>query len=119
MTTIVQTAPNATTLTKPLTETTLNGTADNIPFVRGSGQFLMLRNPTGVTVNNVRLFGTTAGLAGFPGSLPVDHALGFLFGSVATLQTRFVRLDDIYQYLSGVASVSNGSTLIATLVAND
>ena len=115
----MQTAPNATTLTKPLTETILNGTADNIPFVRGSGQILMLRNTSGVAVNNVRLFGTTAGLAGFPGSLPVDHSVGFLFGTVSALATRFVRLDDIYLFLSGVASVSNGSTLIATLVAND
>ena len=119
MTTIVQTAPNATTLTKTLTETTLNGTADNIPFVRGSGQILILRNPTGVTVNNIRLFGTTAGLAGFPGSLPVDHSLGFLVGTITTLQSKFVRLEDIYQFLSGVASVSNGATLVATLVAND
>lgn len=119
MTTIVQTSPSGTTLNKVLIETTLNGTADIIPFVRGSGQILILRNPTGSTISAVKIFGSAAGISGIPGGVPVDYSLGYLVGNIATLQSKFVRLEDIFLYLAGTVTVSVGAGLVAILVAND
>lgn len=116
MTTIVQTTPNATTLVKSCVETTLNGTADNFTFNRNSGQVLLLRNPTGGTISNVRLVGSAATVIGVAGAEPKDVTAGFSVGNITAGATKMIQLDTIHGYLVGTCSVTGGSTLVAILV---
>lgn len=116
MTTIVQTNPVAATLVKVVVETTLNGTADNFSFFRGTGQVLILRNPTGSTISNIKLIGSTATMIGIQGAEPKDVSTGFNVGSIAAGASKMIQLDSIWGYLQGVCSVTGGTGLIAVLV---
>ena len=119
MATIVQTAPSSVTLYKTLTETTLTGTADTLTYTKGSGQILILRNPTGSAITGAKIVGSSSGSWPSPGSTPQDLSGGFVLGSIAAGTSRMVRLDDIFGYLQGTVSITGGTGLAASLVASD
>lgn len=115
---IVQTSPGGLG-TALITETTLNGT-DTFTYNQGTGQVLVLRNPTGGSITP-RLVGDAAGAsAPVKGIGFVNATVGYSGGAIAAGAVRAYDLDAINVYLEGVVcSVTTGTGLVATLRARN
>lgn len=98
---------------RAVTEVTL--TASNVlPYEAGTGQILILRNPTAGAISSVidGADGTTATAVGI-GS--VDVSGGYSVGSIPAGAVRAIPLDTISAYLQGAVNVS-GTGLVAVLL---
>lgn len=115
MATITATSPNATTLQRTLTETTLTGTADTFTYNRGNGDWLQLRNPTGGGIAPT-IVGASAGLVSGGNVKPTDASTGFAIASIAAGATKVIFLDDIGGYLAGAITITGGTGLVASLL---
>jgi hypothetical protein len=98
-----------------LTQTTLDGTADTFTFREGTGQILILRNPTGGALSPV-IDGDGGTTANIDGLGVVSTASGYAVGSIAAGAAVSIPLDSIRQYLKGTIAITSGSTLIAALL---
>lgn len=114
MATVVETAGNVLGGVA-LTQTTLTGTADIFTYRQGTGQILILRNPTGGAISPIidGDGGTTVGVEGLG---IINVAAGFPVGSIAAGAAVAIPLDTIYQYLVGAISITSGTGLVASLL---
>ena len=97
---------------KTITETTLNGTDS---FTYGTGDRLLLRNPTGgsITPTIDGADGTTVAVAGV-GDVSVSG--GFSVGAIAAGAMVTVDLDTIAAYLQGTIAITGGTGLVASIL---
>jgi hypothetical protein len=97
---------------KTVTETTLNGTDS---FVYGTGDRLILRNPTGGSISPVidGDGGTTVAVAGIG---DVSVASGYAVGAIAAGAIVTIDLDTIREYLQGTIAITSGTGLIASIL---
>jgi hypothetical protein len=98
-----------------LTLTTLTGTADTFTYRQGTGQILMLRNPSGSPISPV-IDGAGGSTAAVPGLGNVSVASGFAVGSIAAGAAVAIPLDTIFQYLKGAIAITSGADLVASLL---
>lgn len=98
-----------------LTQVTLTGTADTFTYRQGTGQILILRNPTGGALSPIidGAGGTTVPVPGI-GNLSV--ASGFAVGSIGAGDAVAIQLDTIHQYLQGAIAITSGTGLVASLL---
>lgn len=99
---------------RALVETTL--TAANVfTFLPGTGQILILRNPTGGALTPVidGADGTVYPVAGIGN---VDVSAGYSVGAIAAGAVRAIPLDSIAAYLSGAINISGATGIVASLL---
>ncbi len=112
MATITQTTFGVTVGEVTVTDTTLTAT-NTFTFTRNSGQILILRNPTGapIAANIDGDGGTTVSVSGV-GAVDVSGGYDLTVAAGATVA---IKLDTIYQYLSGTIAVT-GTDLVASIL---
>lgn len=98
-----------------LTQTTLTGTADTFTYRQGTGQILILRNPTGGALSPVidGDGGTTVAVEGL-GVISVSS--GYAVGSIAAGNAVSIPLDTISRYLEGNIAITGATGIIAALL---
>lgn len=98
---------------KTVTETTLTGTADT--FTYGTGDRLILRNPTGGAISPTidGDGGTTVAVAGVG---DVSVASGYAVGSIAAGAMVTIDLDTISAYLQGTITITGGTGLVGSIL---
>lgn len=113
MATITQTSTSGSGQ-RTLTETTLSA-SDTFAYSPGSGQILLLRNPTAGALSPVidGDGGTTVPVQGV-GS--VDVSGGYAVGSIGVGAAVAIPLDSIKAYLAGTIAVTGGSGLVAAIL---
>lgn len=98
---------------RPMTEVTL--TASNVlTYEPGTGQILILRNPTGSAVSCV-IDGADGTTVPAPGIGNVDVSMGYSVGAIPAGEVRLIPLDTISAYLQGAINVT-GTGLVASLL---
>jgi len=95
--------------------------SDTFTYLPGTGQMLLMYNPTGGTVTpNIK--GSAAAAAAIPGLGGTTTAFNSgLDVAIPTLQMVLVNLDDSRNYLpdaSGIVTITNGTGVIAVLLNN-
>ena len=96
-------------------KTTLTA-SDTLPYAAGSGQVLILRNPTGGALSPL-IDGADGTTINFPGVPAVSVAGGYAVGSIAaTTGEVAIPLDTISGYLQGVVTITGGTGLVASLL---
>lgn len=98
---------------KTVTETTLNGTTDTLVY--GTGDRLIMRNPTGGALSPV-IDGDAGTTVGVPGVGDVSVASGYAVGSIAAGAMVTIDLDTIAAYLQGTVNVTGGTGLVAAIL---
>jgi len=94
---------------------TLNGTADGFVYRQGTGQILILRNPTAGALSPV-IDGDAGTTVSAEGLGQINVAGGYAVGSIAVGAAVAIPLDAIYQYLQGTVAINSGVGLVATLL---
>lgn len=97
------------------TRTTLGASGNTITHNPGTGQILILHNPTGGSLTPT-IIGAGATTADIEGLGTVNFAAGLNLGAVAAAAQLVVPLDFIAQYLKGVIDITGGTGLVATLL---
>lgn len=97
-----------------VTLTTL-GASDTFEYLRGTGQLLILRNPTGGTLSPL-IDGTDGFSVQIPGWGLRGVAAGYAAFAITTLQTKLIWLDTIPGYLQGSVVITSGAGLVAGLI---
>lgn len=100
---------------RSMTETTLTAT-NVLVYEPGTGQILILRNPTAGAVSSV-IDGADGTTVSYPGVPSVSVAAGYAVGSVPAGGVVAVPLDTIAAYLQGAINVT-GTGLVAVLVGS-
>ncbi|MCZ0963887.1 hypothetical protein [Paracoccus benzoatiresistens] len=95
------------------TETMLTAT-NVLTYEPGTGQVLILRNPTAGAVSSV-IDGADGTTFPVPGIGNVDVSAGFSVGSIPAGAVRVIPLDPISAYLQGAINVT-GTGLVAILL---
>lgn len=98
---------------RPVTEVTLTAT-NVLTYEPGTGQVLILRNPTAGTVSPV-IDGADGTTVNYPGAPNISVAAGYAVGSIPAGGVVAIRLDTISDYLQGAINVT-GTGLIAVLL---
>lgn len=114
MATIIETAGNVLGGVT-LTQTTLTGTADVFTYRQGSGQILILRNPTGGALSPI-IDGDGGTTVAVDGLGVINVGSGYAVGSIAAGAAVSIPLDTIYQYLQGSIAITGGTGLVAALL---
>lgn len=92
-------------------------TASNVfTYEPGTGQILILRNPTGAAISSV-IDGADGTSVAFPGVGPIDVSAGYSVGSIPAGGVRAIPLDSISAYLQGAINVT-GTGLVAILLGS-
>ena len=93
------------------------GSSDTFNYTTGTGQLLILRNPTGGTITPVidGGFGTIYPVEGL-GGRSVSGGLPSLSTTAGT--TKIIPLDTVKAYLQGTITITSGSGLQAILISN-
>lgn len=93
------------------------GASDTFNYTAGTGQILILRNPTGGTLTPVidGGFGTIYPIEGI-GGRSVSGGLPSL--SITAGQVKIVPLDTVKAYLQGTITITSGTGLQAILISN-
>ena len=97
-----------------VTLTTL-GASDYFDYLRGTGQLLILRNPTGGTLSPV-IDGANGSSVIIPGRGRVGVNAGYAAFAITSLQTKLIWLDTIPGYLQGSVFITSGAGLLAGLI---
>ncbi len=97
---------------KTITETTLNGTDS---FTYGTGDRLILRNPTGGAISPI-IDGSVGTTVPVVGADDKDVSAGFPVGSIAAGAMVTIDLDTISAYLQGTIAITGGTGLIASIL---
>lgn len=97
---------------KTVTETTM--TASDT-FTYGSGDRLILRNPTGGALSPV-IDGDGGSTVDVPGVGSVSVSSGYAVGSIAAGAMVTIDLDTISAYLQGTITVTGGTGLVASIL---
>ena len=97
------------------TRTTLGASGNTVPFVAGTGQTLVLHNPTGGSLTPT-IIGAGSTTADLEGAGTINFAAGLSLGAVVAAAQIVVPLDFIAQYLKGVVDITGGTGLVATLL---
>lgn len=98
---------------RAVTEVTLTA-SNTFVYEPGTGQVLILRNPTGAAVS-CNIDGADGGTVPVPGIGTVDVSAGYAVGSIPAGALRAIPLDTISAYLQGVITVT-GTGLVAVLL---
>ncbi len=97
------------------TRTTLAASGNTITYNAGTGQQLILHNPTGGSLTPT-IIGAGATTAQIEGLGTVNTAAGLSLGAIAAGAQLLVDLDFIAQYLKGAIDITGGTGLVATLL---
>ena len=97
------------------TRTTLGASGNTVPFVPGSGQVLIVHNPTAGALTPT-IIGAGSTTADLEGAGTINFAAGLSLGLIAVQGQIAVPLDFIAQYLKGVVDITSGTGLVATLL---
>lgn len=98
---------------KTVTETTLTGTADT--FTYGTGDRLIMRNPTGGALTPT-IDGADGTTVAVPGVGDVSVASGYAVGSIAAGAMVTIDLDTIAAYLQGAIAITGGTGLVCSIL---
>lgn len=98
---------------KVITEVTLTS-SDTLPYTEGRNSILILRNPTGSTINATAT-GSLSTLIGVQRYGLVDAGVGYPM-SLTAGQARVFVLDDIASWLEGTVTITSGTGLIAQFI---
>ncbi len=96
-----------------LTETTLTGTGDSFTYF--PGDILLLRNPTGASINP-NIDGVDGTTWPVPGALNLNVAPGLSLGGIAAGAARAIPLDTIRAYCQGTVEIKTGTGLVAAIL---
>lgn len=89
--------------------------SDTIPYIQGAGMVLVLYNTT-ASIVNVTFTGSAApATISVPGIGGGFSLAGGKAVAVPATGATIIDLDDIYQYLQGTVTVTNGTGLVAML----
>lgn len=100
---------------RPVTEVTLTAT-NVLTYEPGTGQVLILRNPTAGAVSSV-IDGADGTIVSYPGAPNISVAAGFAVGAIPAGGVVAVPLDTISAYLQGAINVT-GTGLVAVLLGS-
>jgi hypothetical protein len=89
--------------------------ADGFVYRQGTGQILILRNPTAGALSPV-IDGDAGTTVSAEGLGQINVAGGYAVGSIAVGAAVAIPLDAIYQYLQGTVAINSGVGLVATLL---
>lgn len=98
------------------TRTTLAGSGNTVAFTPGTGQVLVLHNPTAGSLTPT-IIGSTAAAQEIEGVGEINFAAGLSLGAIAAGAQIVVHLDFIAQYLKGTIDITSGTGLVATLLS--
>jgi hypothetical protein len=98
---------------KTITETTLTGTGDT--FTYGTGDRLIMRNPTGSAITPT-IDGDGATTVSVPGIGNVNVANGYTVPAIAAGAMVTIALDAISAYLVGTIEITNGAGLVCSIL---
>lgn len=94
-------------------ETILTAT-NGFTFAPGTGQILILRNPTAAAITSV-IKGAESATVPVTGVGNVDVSTGYQMGSIAAAAVRVIPLDTISAYCQGAITIT-GTGLVAILL---
>lgn len=97
------------------TRTVLGASGNPITYAPGTGQVLVLHNPTGGALSPT-IIGAGSTTADLEGAGTINFAAGLSLGAIAVGGQIVVPLDFIAQYLKGVIDIAGGTALAATLL---
>lgn len=97
---------------KTITETTLTGTADTFSY--GSGDLLIMRNPTGGAISPT-IDGDGGSTVPVSGVGDVSVSSGYAVGSIAAGAMVAIYLDTIAAYLQGTIAITGGTGLVCSI----
>ena len=97
------------------TRTILGASGNPITFSPGTGQVLVLHNPTAGALTPT-IIGAGSTTADLEGAGTLSFAAGLSLGAIAVGAQLVVPLDFIAQYLKGVIDITGGTALVATLL---
>lgn len=108
-----QGGPNA----KTFTSNTLTA-SDTLTYQPGTGQeIILINNTAGAVTATITGSAATSG-SPVPGGGVVNYAAGYNFsGAIPVGGVRYLRLDDIPNYLLGAVAITGGTGLTALLMA--
>lgn len=91
------------------------GASDYFEYRKGTGQLLILRNPTGGTLSPL-IDGADGVSVVIPGRGRIGVATGYAAFPITTLQTKLIWLDTIPGYMIGNVVITSGAGLLAGLI---
>jgi hypothetical protein len=97
------------------TRTTLGASGNTVVHSPGTGQILVLHNPTGGSLTPT-IIGSGSTTADLEGAGTINFAAGLSLGAITPGSQILVPLDFIAQYLKGTIDITGGTALVATLL---
>lgn len=97
---------------------TVMASGDTLSYVRGTGQWLHLRNVTGGSLTPVLTGSLAPSSYAVDGAAPINTSTGWSIGAMAAGTTRAIRLDDIWPYLQGTVTITGNAGMEAYVVGN-
>lgn len=97
---------------------TVMASGDTLTYVRGTGQWLHLRNITGGSLTPLITGSAAPSAYAVDGAAPINTSTGWSIGAMAAGATRAICLDDIWPYLQGAVTITGNAGMEAYVVGN-